>query len=471
MAAVGRDLLSSPRATRACHHSGPPAGGCATSLGGRLTLPDANTLVRDQLVIHGDFPLAAHHRLFEELTAERADLDRRLGLPASDEPIHVYLFETPERFQGFMKLHYPRFPDRRAFFVENDFQLGVYVQWGDQTADDLRHETTHAYLHSVVPNVPVWLDEGIAKYYEVPRGRRGVNRPLLDRQIARLDRESWRPDLPRLERLAGSEEMTFDDYAEAWSWVHFLIESKPERLDLLRGYLADLRRNGNAQPSSVRPPCRPRGRPGPGRAPASGRSRRIGRRRKEGRRIENRSPQRHRDAEWEKTLRLRVSAVIHYSPLIPHLVSEWKHRSGAGEEKHSGPPRLGGPLLILHRSSLYPSSWLAGGGRAAEVISPGPSRSPSRGRRRLRPVFPRPRRRKRMPRSRTICTRVRQECLPLRRSRVDVAHQRHVELQVVRRALRQLVQPRLAGAEVVVGHPDLQSRQPGVDLAHQGGDR
>ena len=109
-------------------------GGCTTSLGGRLTLPNTNTLVRDKLVIHSDFPLAAHHRLFEELTAERADLDRRLGLPQSDEPIHVYLFETAERFQGYMKLHYPRFPDRRAFFVENDFKLAVYVQWGDQTA-------------------------------------------------------------------------------------------------------------------------------------------------------------------------------------------------------------------------------------------------------------------------------------------------------------------------------------------------
>jgi hypothetical protein len=227
-------------------------GGCANSLAGRLALPDSNTLVRDQLVIHGDFPLAAHHRLFDELTAQRTDLCRRLALPQSDEPIHVYLFESPERFQGFMKLHHPRFPDRRAFFVETDTRLSVYVQWGDQTADDLRHEVTHAYLHSVVPNVPVWLDEGIAKFYEVSRGRRGLNRPLLDRQIARLEHESWRPDLARLERLAGSEEMTFDDYAESWSWVHLLMESKPERLDLLRAYLADLRREGAAQPLSVR---------------------------------------------------------------------------------------------------------------------------------------------------------------------------------------------------------------------------
>ncbi len=158
-------------------------GGCASPLASRLVPPDRNILVRDQLVIHGDFPLAAHHRLFEELTSQRADLCRRLALPCSDEPIHVYLFESPERFEGFIKLHYPQFPDRRAFFVETDTKLSVYAQWGDRMAEDLRHEVTHGYLHSVVPNVPLWLDEGIAKFYEVPRGQRGLNRPLLDRLV------------------------------------------------------------------------------------------------------------------------------------------------------------------------------------------------------------------------------------------------------------------------------------------------
>ena len=153
-------------------------------------------------MIHSDFPVAADHRLFEELISQRTDLCRRLSLPRSDEPIHVYLFESTERFEGFIKLHYPQFPDRRAFFVETDNELAVYVRWGDRIADDLRHEVTHAYLHAVVPNMPQWLDEGIAKYYEVPRSQQGLNRPLLDRTIARIEREHWQPDLPRLERFA-----------------------------------------------------------------------------------------------------------------------------------------------------------------------------------------------------------------------------------------------------------------------------
>jgi hypothetical protein len=227
-------------------------GGCTGPLGSRLTPPSQNTLVRDQLVIHADFPLAAHHRLFDELTSQRADLCRRLALPCSDEPIDVYLFESPERFAGFIKLHYPQFPDRRAFFVETDAQLSVYAQWGDRMAEDLRHEVTHAYLHSVVPDVPLWLDEGIAKFFEVPRGQRGVNRPLLDRLVAQIEHEHWRPNLRRLEEFPANYNMTQDDYAEAWAWVHWLMESRPESLELLRSYLAELRRDGTARPLSAR---------------------------------------------------------------------------------------------------------------------------------------------------------------------------------------------------------------------------
>jgi len=46
--------------------------------------------------------------------------------------------------------------------------------------------------------------------------------------------------------------MTQDDYAEAWAWAHFLMESRPECLEMLRNYLADLRREGAATPLSAR---------------------------------------------------------------------------------------------------------------------------------------------------------------------------------------------------------------------------
>ena len=122
-------------------------------------------------------------------------------------------------------------------------------------AEDLRHEVTHAYLHAVVPNMPQWLDEGIAKYYEVPRGQRGLNRPLLDRLAARIEHEHWQPDLRRLEQFPATYNMTQDDYAEAWAWIHLLMESRPEALALLQNYLAELRRDGAATPLSARLPA------------------------------------------------------------------------------------------------------------------------------------------------------------------------------------------------------------------------
>ena len=222
-------------------------GGCAGVPKVQLTLPNRHVIVREQLVIHADFPVAARHRLFEELTARRADLSRLLGLPVSDESIHVYLFDDSERFAGFMRLYHPEFPRRRAYFVETDTRLAVYAQWGDFVGEDLRHEVTHGYLHSVLPNVPLWLDEGLAEYFELPRGSNGLHRPHLD-MLLRWIQAGWRPDPRRLQRLDSTAEMRLEDYAESWGWVHFLLNTRPEYKDLFSGYLADLRHEGSTEP-------------------------------------------------------------------------------------------------------------------------------------------------------------------------------------------------------------------------------
>jgi hypothetical protein len=231
-------------------------GGCATlpqyPEGTRPTPPSRHTLLSGQLVVHSDFPLAAEHRVLEDLTARRLDLGRQLALPLSSEPVHVYLFENAERFHAFMRLNHPEFPRRRAFFVETDTRLIVYAHWADRVAEDLRHEMTHAYLHAVVPQLPLWLDEGLAEYFEVPRGHEGINRSHLDRLAAQLQQGRWQPDLRRLEQFQSSFDMGQDDYAEAWAWAHFLLHSRLEHRELLQNYLADLRRQGSAEPLSLR---------------------------------------------------------------------------------------------------------------------------------------------------------------------------------------------------------------------------
>jgi hypothetical protein len=222
------------------------------SAGGDSGLPDRSEVTAGQLVIRADFPLAGQHRLIRELDGLRIDVSQELGLPVSDEPVHLYLFENTERYAAFVARHYPTFPARRAFFVETDTTLSVFAAWQDRVAEDLRHETTHGYVHAVVPAVPLWLDEGIAEFFETPRNDHGLHRGHVAHLAGRLLEGTWRPDMERLESLAAAGDMSQDHYAEAWCWVHWLLHTTPERRRLLQDYLADLRRDPETPPLSVR---------------------------------------------------------------------------------------------------------------------------------------------------------------------------------------------------------------------------
>ncbi len=214
-------------------------------------LPQRNSLVLDQLVVHSDAPLPKHHRLLDELQLQRSRLSSTLGLPVSDEPIHVYLFPSADELNAYMRVYFPNLPQRRAFFVETDTRLTVYAYWGDRVAEDLRHEVAHGYLHAVVPRLPLWLDEGLAEYFEVPRGMNGVNQPHVEELAAAFD-QGRRPNLLRLEQIVDGGELTQADYAESWAWVHFLLESTPQRRQLLQGYLQALTTPADVVPLSAR---------------------------------------------------------------------------------------------------------------------------------------------------------------------------------------------------------------------------
>ena len=215
-------------------------------------LPSRSEIVAGQLVIHTDFPLAEQHRIVRELESLRADVSQQLGLPISDEPVHLYLFENKERYDAFAARQFPGFPSRRAFFVETDTTLSVFAVWQDRIAEDLRHETTHGYVHAVVPTIPLWLDEGVAEFFELPRSEQGVHAAHVAHLSGRLLEGTWRPDIDRMEALASAGELSQDHYAEAWCWTHWLLNTTPQRRRLLQDYLTDVRRDVKTAPLSAR---------------------------------------------------------------------------------------------------------------------------------------------------------------------------------------------------------------------------
>ena len=229
------------------------AGGCAPlPLLDRhaVSLPERHTLAHEPLVFHSDFQLPLHHRLIDDLRRLRADMISMLDLPTSDEPVHLYLFDSADRYAAFVKRHYPQMAARRALFLETDTRLVVLAHWGDRVAEDLRHEVAHGYLHAVVPQLPLWLDEGLAEYFEVARRQRGVNGPHVQLLLDRRASGTWSPDMRRLEQIPTFERMTQQDYAESWAWVYWLLNTTPARRIALQDYLKALRGDELAQPLS-----------------------------------------------------------------------------------------------------------------------------------------------------------------------------------------------------------------------------
>ena len=217
----------------------------------RAKLPNIVEQEHDQLVIHTDFRFPKRHRLVDQLTALRGDISERLRLKTSDEPIHIYLFENRENYNEYIVRHYPEFPNRRAFFVKSDTTLKVHAYWGERVAEDLRHEVTHGYLHAVVLNLPLWLDEGLAEYFEVPRGRHGFNWPHIEFLHRKFERGEWTPDLEKLSQVTLPGDMNQTHYAEAWLWTHFFLESEPFRREYLSVYINELVAKGEAVPLSA----------------------------------------------------------------------------------------------------------------------------------------------------------------------------------------------------------------------------
>ena len=203
----------------------------------RASLPDQRKVTRDSLVFHTNFYFPRRHRLVEELLAKRSDIESTLGLSPSDETIHIFLFEDQQKFRQFLHERHPSFPDRRAFFLQSSTNLLVYAHWNSRVAEDLRHEVTHAYVHSVIPDVPLWLDEGIAEYFEMPTSERGLNETHLEYLAAEHKSGRWQPDLERLESLQEAGEMSQLDYAESWLWIHFMIHHSDRTGGLLQSYL------------------------------------------------------------------------------------------------------------------------------------------------------------------------------------------------------------------------------------------
>ncbi|MEK6259927.1 MAG: hypothetical protein AABP62_15005 [Planctomycetota bacterium] len=226
--------------------------GChALSRPSPIGLPTRRAMENEHLLVRSDVKLPKNHRLLRDLDSLRDEIADTLSLPVQKQPVTIYLFSDEVRYAQYLQARYPLLPPRRAYFVGTPKELAVYTFWGEKIQEDLRHEYTHGVLHASLQDVPLWLDEGLAEYFEVASRPAGLNREYATRLAGDFAR-GWHPNLERLESLEAVNDMQKADYQEAWAWIHFLLHHSDDSRDVLLGYLRELQSDGKPGPLSTR---------------------------------------------------------------------------------------------------------------------------------------------------------------------------------------------------------------------------
>lgn len=219
-----------------------PFVGCASFADrGQALVPTRYKIATGPFLIFSNSPMKEDSQAVRCLQALERDVKQHLDFaPAADEePVEIYVLDDREAFTHFLKFYYPELPPRRAFFLAQDRQRVVYTFLSPRLEEDLRHEATHALLHGSFGDLPLWLDEGLAEFFEndlVKPGAELERVELINKDLA----SGWSPELERLAAITDIRQMTPRDYREAWAWVHLFLKGPGSGKTFMAGCLSDL---------------------------------------------------------------------------------------------------------------------------------------------------------------------------------------------------------------------------------------
>lgn len=182
--------------------------------------------------------------LLRDLAQIQDELKNTLGLAVGDRSIAVYFYQDWSSYRQATKAYIPKGLVRRALFVKGDKQSYVFAYRHRGFDTDVRHECTHALVHNAVEFIPLWMDEGLAEYFEKKAGNERI-RPSSLGEVRRA--MFWRQSfsLEDLERLSSISEMGYTQYRNSWAWIHFLMNdtaNESTARKILFNYLAEIRK-------------------------------------------------------------------------------------------------------------------------------------------------------------------------------------------------------------------------------------
>jgi hypothetical protein len=163
----------------------------------------------------------------------------------------VIVFPDQKSFQPFKPVYQGKPIDVGGLFMPRR-DVNYVLLGPDTSSTALRpvfHEYSHLIVNNVAPDLPVWVNEGLAEYYSTFEPGNDGRSFALGGAIAghrdELSRQSWLPlkDLLATTRTSphyneGSRRGVF--YAEAWLLVHMLMVGQPDRRPAFGAYLREL---------------------------------------------------------------------------------------------------------------------------------------------------------------------------------------------------------------------------------------
>jgi hypothetical protein len=223
--------------------------GCA-AMGdrGKTLVPTRYQVRTGPFLIYSNTPIPADSAPVRCLRSLEHDLAAKLdyGARPEEDPVEIYVLDDRGAFEHFLRFYFPELPPRRAFFLAQEDRRVVYTYQSPRLDEDLRHEATHALVRGCYGDVPLWLDEGLAEYFETP-----TDAPYAQQEhLAKIPddlKNGWTPDLPRLESLTDIHQMTPRDYRESWAWVHLMLGAGPPGNSPLIDYLEEGRGRDGAR--------------------------------------------------------------------------------------------------------------------------------------------------------------------------------------------------------------------------------
>jgi len=232
---------------------------CLVSMAASSTASAATwrRLKTDNFVFIGDASDAQIRKVAEEVERFRAAM--MLALPnvsqVSPVPTVVVVFSSDRAFQPYQ----PRFEGRRVELAgyfqggEDLNYLALNGQLGGNSVRTVFHEYTHFLVGNTMGATPVWLNEGLAEFYEMTVESKGGKAAIIGtapQEHLDLLKENRLIPLPELMSIdqesplynEGSRRGVF--YAESWALAHYLVLGNPQRTKQFQRYLTLVRESG-----------------------------------------------------------------------------------------------------------------------------------------------------------------------------------------------------------------------------------